>query len=202
MVSTYNLTFNATGATILPVYAIAREGGTGKYWNGSAYEDYDPGHWSTYVLAVADLGGGMLKLSLPVSTFALGSTVAFTLCHQAGGSSAPGDDRVYTTTARHWGRVREDGDSGTPVDHNTGGTDALRFTTEDGDGIAGTVRAYVASDYAADPAAAMLRGRTKTGDDGRWLGPIYLTAGVAHRLTFDADRYALATATVTPPEVT
>ena len=45
-----------------------------------------------------------------------------------------------------------------------------------------TVRAYVASDY--DAGLYVERGRTATRDDGRWVNPLYLDAGVTYAFTF------------------
>lgn len=74
--------------------------------------------------------------------------------------------------------------SGTiPVDHNTGGPDALRYVDGQNAGVAGaTVRAYAKADY--DAGAYVERGRTVTKADGRWVAPVYLDPGVAYTLTF------------------
>lgn len=64
-----------------------------------------------------------------------------------------------------------------PVDHNTGGTDNLRYVVPGGaSGVdGGTVRAYLTADYAAGAYAE--RGRSHTGPGGRWLTPMYLAGG-------------------------
>ena len=76
------------------------------------------------------------------------------------------------------------GGGDTPVDHNTGGADNLRYVA--GSPPAGvddaTVRAYLKSDY--DAGVYTERGRTYTRPDGRWAVPIYLNAGLAYTLTF------------------
>ena len=72
------------------------------------------------------------------------------------------------------------GDGDTPVDHNTGGTDALRYTLG-GDGADNVViKAYPKSEY--DAGTRTLRGTAYTGPDGRWLSPLMLNAGVAYTL--------------------
>lgn len=84
------------------------------------------------------------------------------------------------------------------VDHNTGGTDAMRYIDEEGAGIAGaTIRAYVTEDY--DAGVYDLRAKTVTGDDGRWKTPLYLSDGVPYTIVFEKDgEYGPDTQEVTP----
>ncbi|HEX8915988.1 MAG TPA: hypothetical protein VF796_26815, partial [Humisphaera sp.] len=83
------------------------------------------------------------------------------------------------------------------VDHDTGGTDALRYVAG-GVGVGGAVvRAYVRADY--DAGLYVERGRASTRDDGRWAGPIYLSAGVEYAVTFAKPSvYQLSRRNVTP----
>jgi hypothetical protein len=77
------------------------------------------------------------------------------------------------------------GGTGTvPVDHDTGGTDNLRYVVPGGgSGVdGGAVRAYLKSDYDAGTYAE--RGRSTTGADGRWLTPMYLSTGLIFTFTF------------------
>jgi hypothetical protein len=68
------------------------------------------------------------------------------------------------------------------VDHNTGGVDALRYVAGPA-GVGGAeIRAYVKADY--DAGEYVIRARTTTRDDGRWVSPMYLNAGVTYTLTF------------------
>ena len=70
------------------------------------------------------------------------------------------------------------------VDHNTGGADAMRVKTAGGIGISGaTIRAYTKADYVAGNYT--LRGKTTTGDGGRWAAPLYLDHGVVYKLRID-----------------
>jgi hypothetical protein len=71
-----------------------------------------------------------------------------------------------------------------PVDHDTGGTDNLRYVVPGGgSGVdGGAVRAYLKSDYDAGTYAE--RGRSTTGADGRWLTPMYLSTGLIFTFTF------------------
>jgi len=69
------------------------------------------------------------------------------------------------------------------VDHNTGGTDALRYVDSGGSGVGGAVvRAYVKADY--DAGTFTVRAKTVTNDDGRWEEPLYLAHEVSYTITF------------------
>lgn len=72
------------------------------------------------------------------------------------------------------------GDGDTPVDHNYGGTDALRVLESGVPVDDATIRAYVAADYDAGTFAAKPP-TTFTGSDGRWTAPLML----------DPDAYVL-----------
>lgn len=76
------------------------------------------------------------------------------------------------------------GGGNTAVDHNTGGTDNLRYVA--GSPPAGvadaTIRAYLKSEY--DAGTYVERGRAATKSDGRWARPMYLTAGLTYAVTF------------------
>lgn len=91
----------------------------------------------------------------------------------------------------------ESGTGDTIVNHNTGGTDNMQFVTAGGAGIAGDVQAFVASEYTANPATAVVRGQARTGDDGRWLTNMMLTSGTAYTFVFSAPGYQVSTQTVT-----
>jgi hypothetical protein len=91
------------------------------------------------------------------------------------------------------------GDGDTPVNHDTGGTDAIRMTTLAGAGIGDVkIRAYLASEYAANPLTATVRGEAETEDDGRWHAPLMLSDGVEYRLTFTRVGYTFPSLDVTP----
>lgn len=80
----------------------------------------------------------------------------------------------------------------TPVNHDTGGTDHLRYT-HGGSGIGGaTVRAYLDSEYAANNLTE--RGTATTGDDGRWVAPMFLTHGLVYAFVFSKRNAYQATA--------
>lgn len=85
------------------------------------------------------------------------------------------------------------GDGDTPVDHNTGGTDALRYTLG-GDGADNVViKAYLKSEY--DAGTRTLRGTAHTGPDGRWLAPLMLNAGAIYTLVASLPGVTEATTT-------
>jgi hypothetical protein len=65
------------------------------------------------------------------------------------------------------------------VDHDTGGTDAMRFVGATGAGIAGaSVRIYDRADWdAGRRAATSVRASTGTRPDGRWTTPLMLDPG-------------------------
>lgn len=67
------------------------------------------------------------------------------------------------------------GDGNIPVDHNTGGIDALRYTIAAAPADDVTIKAYLKSEY--DAGTRTVRGTAHTGVDGRWLNPLMLNAG-------------------------
>lgn len=70
-----------------------------------------------------------------------------------------------------------------PVNHNTGGTDNLRFVDGAGAGIEGaTIMAYVKEDY--DDGIFTMRGQAVTGADGRWMGNLMLDEDIEYTLVF------------------
>lgn len=67
------------------------------------------------------------------------------------------------------------GSGSVSIDHDTGGEDALRYATDEGVGVPGTVTAYLAADYdAGEQSAAFIKGSTTLGEDGRWTAPLLL----------------------------
>jgi hypothetical protein len=62
------------------------------------------------------------------------------------------------------------------VNHNTGGTDAMRVLTTRGNPASGvTIRAYLLAAYNAGHRVVV--GKSATGVDGRWLEDMYLASG-------------------------
>jgi hypothetical protein len=72
------------------------------------------------------------------------------------------------------------------VNHNTGGTDNLRYTTSAGAGISGAiVKAFLKTDYdAGNRSDSYLKGRTVTDVNGRWLTDLYLDSGYTYTILF------------------
>jgi hypothetical protein len=76
------------------------------------------------------------------------------------------------------------GDGDTEVDHDTGGTDNLRYTTSGNTGIGNaTVRAHLKAEY--DAGTYTLRGNTTTKDDGRWVAPLRLDSGLTYTIVLE-----------------
>lgn len=91
------------------------------------------------------------------------------------------------------------GDGDTAVNHDTGGTDNLRLEYN-GNGIDNaSIRAFLKSEFDADPTSATLRaGPIYTGADGRWVGVMMLNAGLTYTLVFARAGYNATTKEVTP----
>jgi hypothetical protein len=67
-----------------------------------------------------------------------------------------------------------------PIDHNTGGVDALRYVTPNGDPIENaTIRVYDKAKWDAKLYAQVV-GLVKTDADGRWLQPVLVPPGTTY----------------------
>lgn len=77
------------------------------------------------------------------------------------------------------------GQGDTPVDHNTGGADNLRYLDLDTDAAIdnGVIRAYLKTDY--DIGVYQLRGQAVTDVNGRWVAPMYLNAGNTYVFVYE-----------------
>ena len=86
-----------------------------------------------------------------------------------------------------------------PVNHNTGGVDALRYLAPDSSPVAdGGISAFLKSAYDSGDYSTPL-GSTTTRSDGRWQAPLMLNAGVSYTLVFyKIGVWSATTATVTP----
>lgn len=123
----------------------------------------------------AEIGAGIYQWTgtVPDGTVALTAT-------SAGTAGVIGHAVIAWTAAV----VATSGDGDTDVDHNTGGTDNLRFVTAGGQGIDGaTITAYLASDY--DAGAYVVRGQTMTKSDGRWVAQLRLNTGLEYVFRFE-----------------
>jgi len=100
------------------------------------------------------------------------------------------------------------GTGDTAVDHNTGGTDNLKFEVTSGTNVTGIdgadVRAYLASDYTAGRrSTAYVKGQTETGPvggvSGRMPSPMYLQSNSGsntYTIEFNGAGYQTATTTI------
>lgn len=180
----------------------AAYGGFGPWANGSLAD---------YVIPGTELGtSGMYRFPLPAN-LPRATTLRGHVTARAGGSPALTDTHVATLDAGDFDGLRQatlsaaaadaaaadaalarldvpvsragTGAGAIAVDHDTGGTDVLRYVDGGGAGVGGAaVRAYVKADY--DAGRYVERGRTVTRADGRWSQPLYLDAGVTYAVTF------------------
>ena len=112
----------------------------------------------------------------------------------AGGSMSAGDDTASPLPAPAQSGYGPNlaGVGARSVDHNYGGTDALRYVAPGGAGIAGaSIWAFNASDYSAGhTSAGFVIATATTGSDGRWLAPMMLNAGSYTLLFFKIGSFA------------
>jgi hypothetical protein len=138
--------------------------------NAGKWFDADTATWlaEKHVAAVAaHKGGGHWTASVAAAAWLEG--VRYTFYPEESGYLAVAYDRDVICRRPLWGA------GGILVNHDTGGTDNLQATHE-GAGLAGvTVRAYLKSEYEAHVYG--LKGLARTGDDGRWLAPMYVSVG-------------------------
>lgn len=71
-----------------------------------------------------------------------------------------------------------------PLDHNTGGSDALRYVDPDGNPIAeATIRVYDKAKWDAK-LYTQVAGLVKTDARGRWLAPVFVPPGTTYVIQF------------------
>jgi hypothetical protein len=88
------------------------------------------------------------------------------------------------------------GTGDTLVNHNTGGTDNLRFTTAAGAGIDNAlITAYLKTEFDANPLTATRQAQVYTEADGRWATPMMLDHGLTYVFVFSAPGFNTVTAT-------
>ena len=154
--------------------------------------------WSTLTSTLTTVGsiGKLIKDFIGSSTYSAPTSqqqIADALkLAPSTGSSAAGS--VYSKLDAMLASPGGPGDGDVSVNHNTGGTDALRVT-HNGVGVDECrIRAYLKSDY--DAGSRVVRGEVTTGSDGRWIEDMMLDPGV-YRLTFDATGKVLRSLEVT-----
>ena len=137
-----------------------------------------------------------------------GDAMTLTAAYDAAKTAAPTTAQIDTAlTAAHGAGSWQSGSGGgggttgtgiTPVNHDTGGTDALRYLAPDSSPVdGGGIVAFLKSSYDAGNFALPL-GSTETRSDGRWKAPLMLDAGVVHTIAF----YKQGALSITTIEIT
>lgn len=94
--------------------------------------------------------------------------------------TATGAIPVHITVAMG---VDEAGIGNALINHNTGGTDALRYVTSSGAGIAdASIIAYLKTEY--DSGTFTVRSQSRTDVNGRWQWPMMVQSGQTYKLIF------------------
>jgi hypothetical protein len=88
------------------------------------------------------------------------------------------------------------------VDHDFGGTDALRIVDGDGNGIDGVwIQAFLKSDYdAGHHSSDYAKGTTQTTTTGRWIRPIVLDPETYTLVAYKENVYGPDTVEITVEE--
>lgn len=150
---------------------------------------------SVAAVTVTNVGTGEYEAAFTLPTLLSTDRVELRLAATVGGVS--GKTVYWSDTVAATASGTGSGD--TLVDHDTGGTDAMRVVDPDGNGIAGvTVTAFVAADLTALGSAAEAEARTTTLSDGRWANPLSLDGGVEYTIRFTKFGDSQGEATVTP----
>lgn len=187
-------------------------------WNGTALVTPVAANWNTYLLAFPETPAGFGQRVFDFAAFAAAHPsvivaqdywwAAYPTGSSAGQSdvghgSGTWDGTTFSTGGTvtlpvpaplTYGPV---GTGSVAVNQDYPTTGNLAFKTAGGQGIGGAqVRAYLASEYAANPNTATVRGQTITLNDGSWANNIDLNVGAAI-VTFDAPGYATTVVTLT-----
>jgi hypothetical protein len=153
-------------ASLQPYHAVA-----------GTFGDWSDGSIGSYAIACGEQGSsGRFAVERPDAVDALVDwSVEFR--EQAAEAPAVTDPVVAAGLAS---AAADAGTGDTPVDHNTGGADAMRYTMFGAGAASVTIRAYLKSDY--DAGNRTVRGVAVTGPDGRWLNPLMLSGGQTYVL--------------------
>lgn len=169
------------GATL---YAILTDT-AGRYAIGAATEAGDATHWASYAIPVPESSiAGRYILTFPALSSGLYHADVY---GQAGASPSPTADTIVVDGEIVWdgtdivsgiasgGGGGGSGEGSVVVTQDSGGAGNLRVVDGAGNGIDGvTVRAYLSSEWSADPAAAVVRGQQVTTATGDWQGTMNL----------------------------
>lgn len=107
MAGIVELTAATTGQTD---YAVIHNS-TGQYWNGTAFEVFNSGNWSNYVIALTEDRSGANGTGYYKSTFPAAITAGrytFTFYQQLGGSPSLGDPAIGSGGPMYWTGSNED----------------------------------------------------------------------------------------------
>jgi hypothetical protein len=190
-----------TGTAGLNLYAQVWST-TGTVYNGSSLVAFVAGNWTTYARTMTGAGAGVYLADFPSLSAGAYNLKVY---QRAGGSPASTDQLLGSTPyPMQWSGTAEltlnsVGDAGTgsvPVDHDYPTAGNLTYETSSGQGIAGTVRAYLASEWNSNPSTATVRGEAVTLNSGEWADPIDLDPG-GYKLTFDAPGYRTTVVSLT-----
>lgn len=143
---------------------------------------YDPAGNPAYgrtTAGVSDLGGGQYGAAVGIPSGFRGFITWDTGEASPAYASASVNPEDGETLNAVLAKVSVAAPGATPVDHDFGGTDELRYVDPSGASIPGAViQVYTREDYDAGRRSnAFVAGRTDTGTDGRWLQPVMLTPG-------------------------
>ena len=177
-------------------YVYNREGVNGIYAADLAakFEEYteDVDKWQLFAWHFDDMGGGLWRREVYFNELPIGEAYTFQFFNQGDEYARPTDNPSGAKVEGNWGVIVPNTPLGdTPTDHNTGGTDAMRVTS-DGNGVDGAIiRAYLKDEYDSNAGGALCRGLSITLADGRWAEPIYRDATLDYTFTAQALGYEI-----------
>jgi len=152
-------------------------------WNGSAFVPWVDGNYATYKITTSKPVPGECHGTLPAGTRRWVLATDGLVAAHAANTNAVGfvDESAAGVGAVAVNHLTEDVDG-----------DTMEVETAGGVGIDDvTIRAYVTSEWEADPATAAVRGETVTIADGTWREPLMLDAGVTYTIVFTAAGYTI-----------
>jgi len=174
------------------------EGGAG-VWNGSDYVTLANADWASYATATPETpaGSGRYECQFPIASPP--GNYSWSIFLRSGGSPAVGDASIAPgngywdgTTFGGTSKVTDGiavadlpepapegygpiGTGSVTIDQDYPTAGNLRFQNSLGQGIGGaSVRAYLASEWTTNKAAAVIRGQTITLDTALWANPMNL----------------------------
>jgi hypothetical protein len=151
---------------------------------GSPGDAYSSGKWAE-VNAASNPGD--YELHVPDTVVAAGQRAKISL-KAAGAIDKKIDIKLVAFDVQNGVNLGLSGAGGgagdTAVNHNTGGTDNLRYVTSLGAGIDNAnVRAYLKADF--DAGNFVQRGQATTDVNGRWVAPMFLNTGNTYTFIFE-----------------